>query len=291
MLAISSGGDHSAFVLGMLKGVFRSNPEITGWDRVAGISAGALLGTKISQIKKDDYPSFIKNVDHLMNSHVKVCTQWSSLGRAASFLKAFIWHDSVFKSSIVDLVQPEWSNQKFRQLYVGAYNQTKGRYQSFGPDPTLHQVAASATVPIAFHPVNINNDQFCDGAMQHVIPVKEIKKYWTSGSLDLMLCYPTDYDAYLATSNAPSKFKIVDNAWNAVSSSQWVIFNNDLDELTTFIGQDIRKGGTFKVGNKTLRVYIPQNGIYCDFINRNQHALSLMHKHGEEIACKVLSTA
>ena len=49
---MSSGGDHSAFVLGMLKGVFKSNPEITGWNKIAGISAGALLGTKISQIKK-----------------------------------------------------------------------------------------------------------------------------------------------------------------------------------------------------------------------------------------------
>ncbi len=289
MLAMSSGGDHSAYVLGMLKGAFRHSPEITEWDKIAGISAGALLGTKISQIKKNDYPSFIKSIDHLMNSHVKVCTQWSGLGKCASLLKAFIWHDSVFKSSIVDLVKPEWSDNKFRQLYVGAYNQTKGKYQSFGPSPTMHQVAASATVPIAFHPVNIDNNDFCDGAMEHVIPVREIKKYWTSGSLDLMLCYPIDYDAYLATSNSPSKFKIIDNAWNAFSSSQWVIFNNDLDELTRYTGHDIRKGGVFKVGDKTLRVYIPRKGIYCDFINRDEHNLSLMHKHGEEIAKEVLN--
>ena len=129
MLAMSSGGDHSAFVLGMLKGVFKSNPELTGWNKVAGISAGALLGTKISQIKKDDYPSFVKTIDHLMNSHVKVCTQWSIFGKTASFLKAFIWHDSMFKSTIEDLVRPEWTESKFRKLYVGAYNQTKGKYQ------------------------------------------------------------------------------------------------------------------------------------------------------------------
>lgn len=288
MLALSSGGDHSAYVLGMLKGAFRYSPEITEWDKIAGISAGALLGTKISQIKKKDYPGFIKTIDHLMNSHVKVCSQWSTLGKTASFLKAFIWHDSVYKSTIQDLVRPEWSDTKFRQLYVGAYNQTKGRYQSFGPRPSMNQVSASATVPVAFHPVSINEDKFCDGAMEHVIPVNEIKKYWTSGTLDLMLCYPTDYDAYLATSNAPSKYKIVDNAWNALSSSQWVNYNKDLDELAVHFGQDIRKGGVFKCGGKTLRVYIPQNGIYCDFMNRNHHSLSLMHKHGEEVAKEVL---
>ena len=289
MLAMSSGGDHSAFVLGMLKGVFKNNPEITGWSKIAGISAGALLGTKISQIQKEDYPSFIKTIDHMMNSHVKVCTQWSSMGKVASYLKAFLWHESMFKSSIVDLAKPEWSEKKYRDLYVGAYNQTKGKYQSFGPKPTLHQVAASASVPVAFHPVNINNSDFCDGAMEHVIPVKEIKKYWTSGTLDLMLCYPTDYDLYLATSNAPSKFKIIDKAWNAITSSQWVNYNNDLDDLANFVGQDIRKGGIYKCGDKTLRVYIPREGIYCDFMNRDSHRLSLMHKHGEKIAREVLN--
>ena len=289
MLAISSGGDHSAFVLGMLKGVFKNNPEHTGWNKVAGISAGALLSTKISQIQKEDYPSFIKNIDHLMNSHVKVCTQWSSLGKIASYMKAFLWHDSMFKSSILELVRPEWSDTKFRDLYVGAYNQTQGKYQSFGPKPSIHEVAASASVPVAFRPIDIKNNQYCDGAMRHVIPVKEIKKYWTSGTLDLMLCYPTDYDLYLATCNAPFKFKIIDNAWNAISSSQWVNYNNDLDDLTRFVGQDIRAGGVFKVGDKTLRVYIPREGIYCDFMNRNEHRLSLMHKHGEMIAKEVLS--
>ncbi len=288
MLALSSGGDHSAYVLGMLKGVFRNNPEITGWDRLAGISAGALLATKISQIKKNDYPLFIKTIDHLMNSHVKVCSNWSVLGKTASFVKAFIWHDSMFKSSIQDLVQPEWSKDKYRKLYVGAYNQSKGKYQSFGPRPTIDQVSASASVPIAFHPVVINSNSFCDGAMKHIIPVSEIKKYWTSGSLDLMLCYPTDYSAYLATSNAPSKYRIVDTAWNALTSSQWVIYNNDLDDISALVGQDIRGGGTFQVGEKLLRVYIPRDGIYCDFINRNHYTLTTMHKHGESIANEVL---
>jgi predicted patatin/cPLA2 family phospholipase len=289
MLAISSGGDHSAYVLGMLKGVFRRNPELTDWSKLAGISAGALLGTKISQIKKNDYPSFIKTIDHMMHSHVRVCKQWSSLGKAASYLKAFIWHNSMFKSSIVDLVQPEWSEEKHRELYVGAFNETQGKYQSFGPSPTIHEVSASASVPVAFSPVMINNDQYCDGAMRHVIPVNEIKKHWTSGSLDLMLCYPTDYEAYLATSNAPSRFKIVDEAWNAITRSQWVNYNNDLDELAHYIGQDIRSGGIFDVEGKTLRVYVPQDGIYCDFIHRDMDTLSKMHKHGEEVALRLLS--
>lgn len=289
MLAISSGGDHSAYVLGMLKGVFRHNPELTEWTRLAGISAGALLGTKISQIKKNDYSSFIKTIDHMMLSHVQVCKQWSSLGKVASFFKAFMWHDSVFKSSIIDLVQPEWSNSRHRELYVGTYNETQGQYQTFGPSPTIEQVSASASVPVVFSAVKMHNDLFCDGAMKHVIPIPEIKKYWTSGTLDLMLCYPTSYEAYQKTSNSPSKYRIVDEAWNTITRSQWVNYNNDLDEMRRLVGADIRQGGTFQVNGKTLRVYVPTEGIYCDFINRDLHRLSRMHKHGEEVARELLS--
>lgn len=289
MLAISSGGDHSAYVLGMLKGVFRHNPEMTDWNRLLGISAGALLGTKISQIKKNDYSSFIKTIDHMMHSHVQVCKQWSSLGKIASFFKALMWHDSVFKSSIIDLMRPEWSNKKHRNLHVGTYNETQGKYVSFGPSPTIEQVSASASVPVVFSAIKMQNNLYCDGAMKHVIPVEEIKKYWTSGTLDLMLCYPTDYESFQKTSNSPSRFKIVDEAWNAITRTQWVNYNNDLDEMAMLVGSDIRKGGIFNVDGKTLRVYVPKEGIYCDFIHRDMQRLSRMHKHGEEVALKLLS--
>lgn len=289
MLAISSGGDHSAYVLGMLKGVFLHNPELTDWSTLAGISAGALLGTKISQVKKNDYASFIKTIDHMMHSHVQVCKQWSSMGKVVSFFKAFMWHDSVFKSSIIDLVRPEWSETRHRNLYVGAYNETQGMYETFGPSPTIEQVSASASVPVVFSPVKMNGDVYCDGAMRHVIPVPEIKKYWTSGSLDLMLCYPTSYEAYKKTSNSPSKFKIVDEAWNTITRSQWVNYNNDLDEMAELVGADIRNGGIFNVQGKTLRVYVPKEGIYCDFIHRDMNRLSCMHEHGEQVARELLS--
>ena len=62
MLALSSGGDHSAYVLGMLKGVFVTNPEITEWKQVCGISAGALIGKE----PEDETEVHLLKINHLM---------------------------------------------------------------------------------------------------------------------------------------------------------------------------------------------------------------------------------
>lgn len=152
MLAISSGGDHSAYVLGMLKGVFVTQPQITEWTTVSGISAGALIGTKIAQVDTEDRSNFIKTVNHLMESHQTFTKSWSTMGTIVSLAKAFFWHGGLFKSQLGSMVTEAWG-EKYRDLYVGAYNQTEGRYQSFGPRPEIPQVTASASIPIVFETI------------------------------------------------------------------------------------------------------------------------------------------
>ena len=188
MLAISSGGDHSAYVLGMLKGVFVTRPSITEWKKVCGISAGALIGTKIAQVDIEDRTNFIRSIDHLMDSHRTIATHWSVMGSVVSLAKAFFWHGGLFKSELPDIVSEEW-DEKYRELYVGTYNQTEGRYQSFGPTPSVSQVAASASIPVVFESVQMDNMNYCDGAVAHILPIDEIKAHWSEGDLDVMICY------------------------------------------------------------------------------------------------------
>ena len=289
MLAITSGGDHSAYVLGMLKGVFGNRPEFTEWDKIVGISAGALIGSSLAGIEKDDRSGFIKKINHLMNSHLNFAESWTPLGAVANIAKAFFWHKSLFRAPIQEIIKPEWSNRFKRQLFVGAFNKSRGLYETFGPNPNIMQVAASASVPVVFPSVKINGMNYEDGAVSHIIPVKEIKKHWTEGSLDLMLCYPTSYSEFLKTSDYESRFALVGSAWHAVSESTWVTYNQDLDTLADICGQDIRGGGVFTVEDKTLRVYVPKKGQFVDFTSRNFSALHSMHQHGENIARKILN--
>tara|TARA_B100000963_G_C22483622_1_gene605853 strand:+ start:117 stop:995 length:879 start_codon:yes stop_codon:yes gene_type:complete len=284
MLAITSGGDHSAYVLGMLKGVFQHKAECTEWDKICGISAGALIGSSISSIDKEDRVGFLKNINHLMNSHLEFAKNWTPLGAVANVAKAFFWHSSLYKSPIQDIIQTEWKGNFKRQLYVGAFNKTRGLYETFGPAPDILQVAASASVPVVFPSVKINNMQYEDGAVSHIIPIREILQHWTEGDLDLMLCYPTNYEEFLKTSDYESRFALVGSAWHTISESTWVTYNADLDRMADLCGQDIRGGGVFSVGDKTLRVYVPKQGHYVDFTDRNYNKLHTMHKHGEQVA-------
>lgn len=288
MLALSSGGDHSAYVLGMLKGVFVTNPEITEWKQVCGISAGALIGTQIAQIDTEDRSSFIKNVNHLMESHQTFAKSWSPMGKLISIAKAFVWHGGIFKSQLSNIVEESWG-EKYRELYVGAYNQTKGTYESFGPRPEIPHVTASASVPVVFEAVHINDMRYCDGGIAHVIPIREIKAHWNEGDLDVMLCYPTVHKEFLKACDYMSRYKLVGRIFNTLSESIWFNLNRDLDDLSDLVGQDVRGGGTFKVGKKTVRIYVPKEGHYCDFTNRNFTTLNRMHLHGEQVAKDVLT--
>lgn len=288
MLAISSGGDHSAYVLGMLKGVFVTQPRITEWEKVCGISAGALIGTKIAQVDTEDRTNFIKSIDHLMNSHQTIAKSWSAMGTIVSLAKAFFWHGGLFKSQLHNIVKDEWG-EKYRELYVGAYNQTEGRYQSFGPTPEICQVAASASIPVVFEPVTMKNMKYCDGAVAHILPIMEIKAHWNEGDLDVMICYPTEHAEFIKSSDYMTKYRLVGRVFNTLSENTWYNLNRDLDDLSDLVGQDVRGGGVFKVGDKTVRVYVPKKGYYCDVVNRDYQTLKKMHEHGEEVAKEMLN--
>jgi len=291
ILALTSGGDHSAYVLGMLKGVFQNKAELTEWDKICGISAGALIGSSLSTIEKEDRQGFIKNLNHLMTSHLKFAKNWTPLGAVANVAKAFFWHTSLYKSPMQDIIKSEWNGNFKRQLFVGAFNKTRGVYETFGPSPNIMQVAASASVPVVFPSVKINNMEYEDGAVNHIIPIREIRQHWTTGDLDLMLCYPTTYKEFLNTSDYESRFALVGSAWHAVSESTWVTYNADLDAMKKLCGQDIRGGGVFTVGEKTIRVYVPKKGHFVDFTDRNFGRLHTMHQHGEQIASDIFKVA
>lgn len=288
MLAISSGGDHSAYVLGMLKGVFAMKPEVTDWTHVSGISAGALIGSQIAQIEAGDRSGFIKKINNLTNSHVNFVKSWSSVSNILGIVKGMLWHTGLFDSELKHLIEERW-DKKHRELYVGAYNQTVGRYESFGPDPCSDIVAASASIPVVFEPVKYNNMSYCDGGLAHIIPIREIKEHWDKGDLDVMICYPTNHEEYLKTCEVLSRFKLMGRVMDTISESNWFNLNRDIEELSQLVGADVRQGGTFKVGDKTVRVYVPEKGYYCDVVNRNYNTLKRMHRHGEEVAKKIFS--
>ena len=212
---------------------------------------------------------------------------WSTMGTVVSLAKAFFWHGGLFKSQLGQIVTDSWDT-KYRDLYVGAYNQTEGRYQSFGPRPEISEVTSSASIPVVFEAVKINNMEYCDGAVAHVLPIKEIKAHWNEGDLDVMICYPTNHAEFIKSSKYMTRYPLVGRLFSTIGDNTWYNLNRDLEDLSELVGQDVRGGGVFKVGDKTVRVYVPKIGYYCDVVNRDFNTLKKMHLHGEEVAKEIL---
>lgn len=287
MLAMSAGGDHSAYVLGMLRGVFGRAPALTDWKIVCGVSAGALVGSEICQVDIGNRSAFIKCVNRLMDEHVEFVKPWSKMGTLANVACAFAWHSSLYKDCLVQIVGDHWGEMK-RQLFVGCYNQSRGCYESI-ENPSPSEVAASASVPVVFPSVRINGSDYCDGAVAHVLPMQCLREHLGKVDIDLMLCYPTKHSEYVKANAMTTKYKLVGRIDSSLNENVWTNFNRDLDEIAALVGRDIRVGGLFRVGGTLLRVYVPTEGMYVDFTKRNYSTLRRMHGHGEDVAASVLS--
>jgi hypothetical protein len=136
----------------------------------------------------------------------------------------------------------------------------------------------------------MNNMKYCDGAVAHILPIEEIKAHWKEGDLDVMVCYPTDHAEFMKSTDYMTKYQLVGRVFNTLSENTWYNLKRDLDDLSELVGQDVRNGGVFKVGDKTVRVYVPKKGYYCDVVNRDFNTLKKMHLHGEEVAKELLKT-
>ena len=199
---------------------------------------------------------------------------WVILGDIVNLVVAFVWHDSIFKPNLRHMVDSVWQDQKYRDMYVGTYCVSDGKYVTF-KNPTKDQIVASASIPVVFPPVTIDSKQYVDGAMAHIIPIEKIKELWNGGTLDVMLCYPTDHEAYMKSTTSESHYKLSGRVFATLNENTWYNMNRDLDDLADFAGvpkQKIRKSGAYQTKKGLLRMFIPTEPMYIDLSSRN-HAV------------------
>ena len=296
---LSSGGERAAFMMGF---VFRLTAAgDTKWTELYGISAGALLGSYIAQVEPSKTEELRKNIEKMMAMHTEVMKPWVTISGIINAAVAYFWHDSLFKDTTLhDLVSEVWKDKKYRDVQVGAHNMSTGKYEVFPKKDsplTIQQVIASASIPVVFAPVKIDNDMYCDGAIDHILPVDEIIKRIENVEgdvvIDIMLCYPTDYDTFYKSMTPTCKYNLMGRVHDTLNASVWHNMNCDLDDLADYFGIDreaIRKSGKYVSGNRTVRMFIPEESIYLDFQCKNHAILTKMQQHGIEIAGRVIES-
>lgn len=295
VLAISSGGDHSAFVLGVLDELAKH--EEPKYDSLIGISAGALISTCIAQVDIHDTDAYKKQIKILMDTSENFIKPWTRWGPIWNAFCALVWHESFFKTNMESFVKHHCQRDIVRKLQVGAYNRTRGIYETFdqNDEHIIQAVAASAAVPTVFSPIHINGNIYCDGAIAHVLPIIEIKDAWkTCDTLDIMLCYPTVYDEFIKTGDILSHYKLAEMITNTMQETIWQTMQRDIEELAKEFDipkEEFSKGGTWDIYGRRLRFFVPTEGIYCDFMHRNICTLRKIQQHGAFIANQMLQAS
>ena len=256
--AISAGGDKSAAAMGILLGINKYAPDGLSRSTWCGISAGRCSMPNGAD-RTGNCSICMTMLQRLMNLRVNFVEPWSRHSNILGIIYGALWHESLFKPNLMRVVKPLWKEKKYRTLVVGVSNITTGEYESF-EQPPLEMVVASASVPVVFPAVKYKGNRYCDGAVHHIVPIREIKKYWKEGPLDVVLCYPLDHQEFMKSNVPESKHKMYGYVYETLSEAVWNNMVNDMRELARHYDLDyekVKKGGRFMYEGREIRIYVP----------------------------------
>jgi len=158
-IALSGGGVKGFAHLGVLKALEEKGIEA---DILAGISAGAIVGSFIAAGKKPaEVMELIDESDFF------------------DFAKLSIPDRGIFTlDNMTENLEKSLGISTFEELkipfYVGAANIEKARMEYFSSGSLIKIIQASASIPVLFSPVEINGDLYVDGGLFENLPVNPL---------------------------------------------------------------------------------------------------------------------
>ena len=158
-IALSGGGVKGFAHLGVLKALEEKGIEA---DLLAGVSAGAIVGSFIAAGKKP------AEVMELINEN-----------DFFDFAKLGIPDRGLFTlGNMTENLEKSLGFKTFEELkipfYVGAANIDKARMEYFSQGDLIKIIQASASIPVLFSPVEINGDLYVDGGLFENLPVNPL---------------------------------------------------------------------------------------------------------------------
>ena len=159
-LVLSGGGARGFAHLGVIQALNETGifPEI-----ISGTSAGALVGV----LYADGYSP--EEILHMMNS-----------GSRLDFMRPAMPREGLLQiGGIIKILKANLHVKTFEELkiplYVAATDLNNGKAEYFSKGDLLDPVIASASIPILFQPVMINNICYVDGGVLDNLPMRPIE--------------------------------------------------------------------------------------------------------------------
>jgi len=159
-LVLSGGGTRGFAHLGLLEAL---NELSIFPDIISGTSAGALAGV----LYADGYNP--REILHLMNS-----------GSRLDFMRPALPREGLLQiGGIIKILKSSLRAKIFEDLkiplYVTATDLNNGKAEYFSKGNLLDPVIASASIPVLFQPVMINDIYYVDGGVLDNLPLKPIE--------------------------------------------------------------------------------------------------------------------
>jgi NTE family protein len=159
-LVLSGGGARGFAHLGVLQALVES--EIYP-DVIAGTSAGALVGV----LYADGYKP--KEILDMMNSTSRL-----------HYIRPTVPREGLLEiSGIIRILKDNLRAKKFEELkipiFVTATDLNNGKIVYFSTGDLLEPVIASASIPVLFKPVIINNIHYVDGGVMDNLPIRPVE--------------------------------------------------------------------------------------------------------------------
>jgi len=159
-LVLSGGGARGFAHLGVIEALNEAGiyPGV-----ISGTSAGALVGVLYAD-------------GHTPREILKLMNSWSRLDfmRPSFPREGLLQINGVMKILKCSLLAKTFEELKI-PLYVSATDLNNGKVKYFSKGDLFDPVIASASIPVLFQPVIINNIQYVDGGVLDNLPVKPIE--------------------------------------------------------------------------------------------------------------------
>lgn len=159
-VVLGGGGARGYVHLGVLKALEEKGiiPEV-----ISGVSAGAIIGAFVASGKTiDDIFQIMKK--YSFGDFTKLQLPKTGL-LSFSKLEAML-QTEIGKLDIKDLEKP---------FYVATTNVIQGKVEYFNEGDLSHIVTASASIPVLFSPVKINDGYYVDGGVFNNVPIEPLK--------------------------------------------------------------------------------------------------------------------
>jgi NTE family protein len=159
-LVLSGGGARGFAHLGVIEAL---NEAGIFPDVISGTSAGALVGV----LYADGYSS--KEIYKLMNT-----------GSRLDFMRPVLPREGLLQiSGILKILKANLRSKVFNELkiplFVAATDLNNGKAVYFSEGDLFDPVIASASIPVLFQPVKINDISYVDGGVMDNMPIKPIE--------------------------------------------------------------------------------------------------------------------